>query len=103
MRIERKSSMYSSSTGARRRRLFRRRSRLDKRRETRTERKGSFSHKISSLVSRLCFPASHRHRHRFHFGVIPQRIFAKFPADAAHFETTKRSGGIEDVVAVHPD
>jgi hypothetical protein len=45
----------------------------------------------------------HRHRHRLDLGVIPQRVFAQFAADAGHLEAAEGGGGVEDVVAVDPD
>src|ERR1700732_3674959 len=42
------------------------------------------------------------HCHRLDLGVIVQRVFAKFAANARLFVTAKRSGSIEHVETIHP-
>src|SRR5215470_2609748 len=42
------------------------------------------------------------HRHRLHFRVIRQSIFAEFAAQPRLLEPAKRGRGIEHVVAIHP-
>src|SRR2546429_9070546 len=37
------------------------------------------------------------------FGILLQPVFPEFPADAGLLESPERRGGVENVIAVHPD
>src|SRR3984893_5173794 len=39
----------------------------------------------------------------FYFGVVGEAVFAEFAADAGLLEAAERGGGVEDVIAIHPD